>query len=71
MLGPFAYSSARFALMSVARQRAILLADLMNDRGLFEPGVGVSRSSACSSSYLHWRGWKPADFKIEINWKKR
>ena len=64
MLGPFAWSAVHFALKGQGTQ---FLDDLVNTRGLTLNIAAESGLLAVFFFYLRWRGWRPADFKIRID----
>jgi membrane protease YdiL (CAAX protease family) len=66
MLGPFVYSSTRYAL-SVHSNHYI--SQILTNHKLLGLMATESFELAVMFGYLRWRGWKPSDFKIGINWK--
>ncbi len=64
MLGPFAWSAIRFALKG---QGADFFDEVINTRGLLRNMAEEGGLLAVFLFYLHWPGWRPADFKIRID----
>jgi membrane protease YdiL (CAAX protease family) len=65
MLGPFAWSAIHAALHA---QIVEFLDKLINTRGLARNTAVESGLLAVFLFYLNWRGWRPADFRIRIDW---
>ncbi len=65
MLGPFAYSAVTTGLHG---QNLEFIEKLINTRGLLHNTAIESALLALFLFYLRWRGWRPADFKIRIDW---
>jgi membrane protease YdiL (CAAX protease family) len=65
MLGPFACSALNMAMKG---QVVDFLDKIINTRGLARNTAVESGLLAVFLFYLRWRGWRPADFKIRIDW---
>jgi membrane protease YdiL (CAAX protease family) len=66
MLGPFIYSSTRYAVTPHASNYISLMLTNHKFLGLI---ADESLLLAVMFGYLRWRGWKPADFRIRAGWK--
>jgi membrane protease YdiL (CAAX protease family) len=66
MLGPFVYGSTHFALES---RSSDFISHMVSNRGFLRQGALEAGLLAVFFSYLRWRGWAVADFKIRIDWK--
>ena len=66
MLGPFAYSSAHFALRS---RSSDFISQMLTDRAFLRLIAMEGGLLALLLFYLRWRGWTPEDFKIRLDWK--
>ncbi len=64
MLGPFAWSALNHLLYDANLQ---LIEKLINTRGLTRNTALEAGLLAAFFFYLHWRGWRPADFRIRID----
>lgn len=64
MLGPFAWSAIHMGLKG---QILDFLDKIINTRGLTRNIAMEGGLLAVFFFYLHWRGWRPADFKIRID----
>ena len=64
MLGPFAWSAIRFAFKG---QNVDFFNEMINTHGLTRNIAVEGGLLAVFLFYLHWRGWRPADFKIRID----
>jgi membrane protease YdiL (CAAX protease family) len=64
MLGPFAYSSTRFALASHTYD---FIGQMVSTHALVRLIALQAGLLAAFFFYLKWRGWTPSDFKIRIN----
>jgi membrane protease YdiL (CAAX protease family) len=65
MLGPFVYSSTHYVLTNGSDNYLSLM--LTNHKFL-----GLIATESCLLAvmfgYLRWRGWKPSDFRIHLDW---
>ncbi len=66
MLGPFIYSSSLFALQNGSPH---FVTAMFTKFKLIKLIAQESALLAVMFTYLHWRGWTPADFKIRIDWQ--
>jgi membrane protease YdiL (CAAX protease family) len=64
MLGPFAWSALRFAF---SNQNLDFVDKLINTSGLLHNIALEGGLLTVFFFYLHWRGWRPADFGIRID----
>ncbi len=64
MLGPFAWSAVRTGLRG---QNVDFFNELINTRGLTRNIAVEGGLLAIFFFYLHWRGWRPADFRIRFD----
>lgn len=65
MLGPFAYSSSRFALTN---QSPDFISHMVSNPSFLRLIAIQGGLLAALFFYLRWRGWTPADFGIRMNW---
>lgn len=66
MLGPFAYSSAHYALGSKSSD---FISHMLTNRGFLRLIATEAGLLALFLFYLRRRGWTPEDFKIRLDWK--